>query len=129
MDGRVPKKIATIVKKLKQRAGESPWIPFKLVAPEHRHNFPDGLSICFTIDILPVAYMNKLARLAGTELPEGLGEDSLWWHLSITRLAPGGPSPEEISLWRRAFFKEEPTIEVPGLIIGANARHIYWRAE
>lgn len=94
-----------VVAKLKERAQASPWVPLGVPPREHFHRFPNGLSICFTLDVLPgVRY----------------------WHLSIARIL-GGPTPEEIELWRRAFFDEEPTIEFPGRIPGLSSRHFYWR--
>ena len=93
-----------IVERLKQRAQASPWMPLGVPPQEHFHRFPNGLSICFTLDILPGAR---------------------YWHLSIARY-PGGPTAEEIEFWRRAFFDEPPTIELPGQIQPAFSRHFHW---
>lgn len=97
--------VAVVVKKLKKRAQASPWVPLGVPPPEHYHRLPNGLTICFTLDVLP-----------------GIG----YWHLSIARI-PEGPTKEEIEFWRRAFFDEEPTIEWPGRIIGLMSKHFYWR--
>jgi hypothetical protein len=99
------KAIATIVEKLKERAAASPWVPLGVPPRQHYHVFPNGLSICFTLDILP---------------------ETKYWHLSIARL-PGGPTREEVELWRRAFFAEDPTIELSGQLPGFLSRHFYWR--
>lgn len=96
--------VTAIVEKLKERARAHPWIPVGLVPPEHFHKFPDGLSICFTLDILPGAQ---------------------YWHLSIAR-PNGSLRAEEIEFWR-AFFDEEPTIELPSQICGLSSRHFHWR--
>ncbi len=112
MDRRAPDVVA-IVKKLKDRAQASPWIPAGVASPEHYHHLPDGLKLCLTMDILPKAF----------------GERSQFWHLSIARLGARGPTPEEIEFWCRAFFEEEPIKEVPGLLTGVKSRHFFWRAE
>lgn len=97
--------VAAIVKKLKGRALIHPWVPLGVPPGWHFHRFPNGLSICFTQDVLPgVRY----------------------WHLSIARV-PGGPTREELEFWRHAFFNEEPTMEYPGQITGVPSRHFYWR--
>ena len=98
--------VAAIVKKLKERALDHPWVPMGIAPRKHYHFFPNGLSICFTLDLLPEAE---------------------YWHLSIARI-PGGPTPEEVELWRRAFFEEEPIKELLGQIPGINSRHFFWRA-
>ena len=118
--------VGAIVKKLKDRARASPWVPVGLPSREHYHNLSNGLTISLTIDILSIA---QLARLTRMKLPEELTEDSQWWHLSIARLGSRGPSPEEVRFWRQAFFKEKPTIEMPGLLTGINTRHLFWRIE
>lgn len=105
MDPERAKDIPAIVKTLKETAAASPWVPLGVPPRQHYHVFPNGLSLCFTLDIL-------------------LGAQ--YWHLSIARV-PGGPTPEEIELWRRAFFDEEPTIEYSGRITGLLSRHFYWR--
>lgn len=92
--------IAAIVEKLKARARARPWEPLGVPPREHYHVFPNGLSICFTPDVLP-----------------GIK----YWHLSIARLITG-PAQEEIELWRHAFFDEEPNIVLEGPI----GKHFYW---
>lgn len=92
--------IAIIVKKLKERARARPWEPRGVPPRAHYHVFPNGLSICFTLDDLPgVRY----------------------WHLSIARV-PGVLAPEEIELWRQAFFDEDPNIVLEGPV----GKHFYW---
>lgn len=100
--------VAVIAKKLKETASAYPWVPSGIPPREHYHSFPDGLTICFTLDVLP----------------RGIR----YWHLSIARM-PGGPTKEEIELWRRAFFDEEPTIEYPGRYPEGFSRHFYWGVE
>lgn len=99
--------VVAVVEKLKGTAQACPWVPLGVPPRQHYHRFPSGLSICFTLDILP---------------------EARYWHLSIARI-PGGPAPEEIELWRHAFFNEEPTIELPSQIPGVESRHFYWRIE
>ena len=98
------KDINAIVNKLKERARACPWVPLDLPPREHFHVFPNGLSICFTLDDLP-----------GVQ----------YWHLSIARV-PGGVAPEEIDLWRRAFFAEEPDIKLPSPVPAASGNSFYW---
>jgi len=107
MDRREPDVVA-VVKKLKDRAQASPWIPVGVVPQEHYHHFPKGLSLCFTQDIIPMGR---------------------FWHLSIARTEGHGPTQEEIDFWRRAFFEEAPLGEVPGLLLAVHARHFFWRVE
>ena len=96
--------VAIIVKQLKERALTSPWVPLGIPPREHHHVFPNGLSICFTLDILPGAR---------------------FWHLSIARIS-GGPTREEIDFWRHVFFEEQPTVEWPSRLLGSSGRHYYW---
>lgn len=119
--------VVAIVKKLKDSALVSPWIPAGVPPRERYHHLPNGLSLCLTMDLLPKEYVNRLAQAIGTKVPEELGEGGQFWHLSITRLGTRGPTPEEVEFWRRAFFEEEPTIEVPGLIPSIKAKHFFWR--
>lgn len=98
--------VAAIVKKLKERALAHPRVPVGAPPREHYHFFPNELSMCFTLDILP---------------------EVRYWHLSIARMTHGGPTKEEIELWRQAFFEEEPTKDVPGQIPSVNSRHFFWR--
>ena len=99
--------VTAIVEKLKERARARPWVPVGVPPREHYHRFPNRLSICFTLDILPgVRY----------------------WHLSIARV-PGRLAPEEIEFWPRAFFDKTPDIESPSPISFVAGRHFYWRAE
>ena len=126
MDRRDPDVVA-IVKKLKNGARSSPWIPVGIPPRERYYHLPNGLSFCLTMDILPKEYINRLAQAIGTKPPEELGEGGQFWHLSITRLGASGPTEEEVAFWRRAFFEKEPTIEVPGLIPGVKSRHFFWR--
>ena len=128
MDRRDPDVVA-IVKKLKERARASPWVPIGLPPREHYHNLSNGLHLCLTIDILSKEYMNQLARATRWKLPEEAGEGSQFWHLTIARLGRRGPSTEEVRFWRQAFFEEEPALEVPGLITGVKTSHFFWRAE
>ena len=97
--------VAVIVAELKDRARAHPWVPVGTPPRQHYHKFPDGLTICFTLDILLEAN---------------------YWHLSITRV-PGRLAPEEVEFWRRAFFQEEPTVELPSQILGLSLRHFHWR--
>lgn len=97
--------VSVVVQKLKEKALTSPWEPLGVPPRQHFHRFPNGLTICFTLDVLPGAR---------------------FWHLSIARV-PGGPTPEEIEFWRRAFFEEEPTIELPSQILGLSSKHFHWR--
>ncbi len=99
--------VVTIVENLKERARAHPWIPSGVPPRQHYHTFPNGLTICFTLDVLP---------------------GCRFWHLSIARV-PGGSTPEEIDFWRHTFFDEEPTVELPGQISGVLSRHFHWRVE
>ncbi len=99
--------VTAIVEKLKERARARPWEPVGVPPQEHYHRFPNRLTICFTLDILP-----------GVK----------YWHLSIAR-PHGSLAPEEIEFWPRAFFDEVPTIAVPSQISGFSSRHFYWRVE
>jgi len=128
MDRRDPDVVA-IVKKLKDRAQASPWVPVGVAPPEHYHQLPDGLKLCLTLDILPRGDVDLLAMAIGAELPEGFGEGAKFWHLSIARLGARGPTPEEIEFWRRAFFEEPPGIEVPGQVPAVQSRHFFWKVE
>jgi len=100
------KKAKTIAEELKKKAQASPWVPLGPPPRQHYHRFPNGLAICFTLDILP---------------------DARYWHLSISRVSAGGPTREEIEFWRQAFFDEEPLIELPSQLLGVPARHFHWR--
>jgi len=101
------KDIAVIVQKLKEKALALPWEPLGVPPRQHYHILPNGLTICFTLDILPGAR---------------------FWHLSIARV-PGSLTPEEIEFWRHAFFDEEPTIELPSQILGLSSKHFHWRVK
>ncbi len=128
MDRRDPEVVA-IVKKLKDEARASPWIPAG--APPHAryHHLPNEISLCFTRDLFSKKYINRLAQAIGTKIPEELGEGGQYWHLSIARPGAHSPTPEEVEFWRRAFFEEEPIIEVLGLIPAIKAKHFFWRTE
>ncbi|KKN86958.1 hypothetical protein LCGC14_0262270 [marine sediment metagenome] len=128
MDRRAPDVVA-VVKKLKDGARGSPWIPAGTPPRERYHYFPDGLSICFTLDILSKVYLTQLAQASGAKIPEGLVEGGRFWHLSIARLGARGPTPQEVDFWRQAFFGEEPIMEVGGQILGINSTHFFWRAK
>ena len=121
--------IAAIVKKLKDGARASPWVPFGIPPRERYHHLPDGLNLCLTLDILAKEYVNRLAQAIRTKPPEALAEGGRFWHLSIARVGAGSPAPEEVEFWRRAFFEEDPIIEVPGLITSVKARHFFWRID
>ena len=66
--------VVAIVKKLKDRARASPWIPAGVPPREHYHHLPNGLGLCLTMDILRKWYMNRLAQAIGVKLPEELSE-------------------------------------------------------
>lgn len=92
-------------------AEAEPFHPFIVRGPpprKHYRSFDDGLSICFTLDIVP-------------------GPDK-FWHLSLSRTL-GELSKAEQELWCRLFFEETPMMEHPSLILGSSARHFFWRAE
>ena len=100
-----------IAEQLKRMADAYPWEPFKQLGPPPRRHFrslDDGLSLCFTLDILP----------RGLRL----------WHLSLCRV-PQGVSRAEEELWCQLFFEQQPMIERPSEIPGLGSRHFYWRAE
>ena len=99
--------VTAISKKLKEKARAHPWIPVGVPPREHYHKFRNELMICFTLDVLP---------------------ETRYWHLSIARIGEG-PTREEMKLWCRAFFDEEPNIVLPGGIAGLSAKHFYWRVE
>ena len=128
MDRRAPDVVA-VVKKLKDGARGSPWIPAGAPPRERYHHFPDGLSICFTLDIFTKVYLNRLAQASGAKIPEELVGGGRFWHLSIARLGARGPTPQEVDFWRRAFFEEEQIIEVGGLIPGVKSRHFFMRLD
>ncbi len=115
MDRRDPDVVA-IVTRMKIWARGAPWVPLGVAPRESYHHFPDGLSLCLTLDIFP-------------KFTKALGEGGKFWHLSIR--PPGGRSltPEEVEFWCRAFFEEEPVVEVPGMIAGLRTRHFFWRVE
>lgn len=98
------KDITAIVNKLKEKAAASPWVPVGVPPWEHFQKFPDGLGICFTLDVLP---------------------DVRYWHLSIAR-GPSGPTLEEIEFWPRAFFDQVPAIVLEGKLPGFPTKHFYW---
>ena len=97
--------VISVVEKLKENALSYPWVRGSVPPRRHYHKFPDGLSICFTLDIL---------------------SKSRYWHLSIAR-KPGSTTAEELEYWRRAFFDEEPTITYPGLTTFGVSSHFFWR--
>ncbi|MBA7702129.1 hypothetical protein ES703_110886 [subsurface metagenome] len=97
--------VNAVVEKLKGGARASPWVPMGVPPRQHYHILPNGLTLCFTLDILP---------------------GRRYWHLSIAR-KPGGPTQEEIEFWRRAFFREEPKMTYPSRIAGGASRHFFWR--
>jgi len=105
MNRQDPELIA-IIKRLKKIARTFPWIPLDVPAQRHYHVFPDGLSICFTLDIVP--------RFK-------------FWHLSIFR-ALGDFTPEEIEFLPRAFFDEPPAIQFASQINGLQNMHFYWKS-
>lgn len=99
-----------IARELKRIAEAYPFHPFKELGPparRHYRSFDDGLSLCFTLDILP--------------------GDLKVWHLSLCR-TPGGLSPAEQESWCRLFLEGEPDIERPSEIPGLPSRHFFWRA-
>ena len=125
MDRRYPN--AAVVKKMKDGARASPWIPVGVAPRERYHHLPDGLSLCLTVDILPKEYVNLFAKIFGVNPSEELGEGGKFWHLSIARMGGRRPTPEEVEFWRRAFFEEDPIMEMQGLLPGVNASHSFWR--
>ena len=90
-----------IVQRLRDEA--HPWVPMGVPPQRHYHHFPDGLSICFTQDVLPW----------GT-----------FWHLSVRR--PGGLTEEDLRFWPRAFFDADPEIRRPGVLFSEDTRHFFW---
>lgn len=121
------KEAGAIVRKLTEGAMANPWVPFGIPPQERYHHLPDGLNLCLTLDILTKAYVNRLAGVTGAKPPEALAEGGGFWHLSITRVGAGSPAPAEVEFWCRAFFEEDPMIEVPGLLADVQARHFFWR--
>ncbi len=100
-----------IADELKRTAEANPFEPFKQLGPplrRHYRSFDDGLTVCFTLDILP--------------------DGSKFWHLSMGR-TPQGISQAEQEMWCRLFFDEQPVIERPGEIPGLLTRHFFWRFE
>lgn len=104
MNEQAPDVAAIVVKELKEKALASPRVPISVPPRQHYHTFPNGLTICFTLDILPIGR---------------------YWHLSLARV-PGSPTKEELDFWPRAFFDEEPSIELAGIILPSF--HFIWRA-
>ena len=98
--------VTAIVEEMKRRAQASPWVPVSVPPRQHYHLFPNGLSLCFSLDVLP---------------------ETQYWHLSIARI-PGGPTKEEVELWRQAFFNEEPIIQLPSQTPYLVGKHFYWKA-
>jgi len=107
MPTETPRDTAAIAKKLKERALACPWVPLGVPPWQHYHVFPNGLSICFTLDVLP-----------GVQ----------YWHLSIARRSECATA-EEVGFWRSAFFNEAPNIELQNRILGFPVTHFYWRIE
>lgn len=96
--------VAAIVKEMKEKAAlASPRVPISVPPRQHYHTFPNGLTICFTLDNLP------------------LGR---YWHLSLARV-PGSPTKEEVDFWPRAFFDEEPLVKLLGITLPSF--HFIWR--
>lgn len=120
---------ADIVKQMKDGARAAPWVPFGAPPRERYHHLPNGLALCFTLDILSPEHVARFVSINGSNIPEYLAQGGWFWHLSIAR--PGGPGlrPEEMGFWRRAFFAEAPIIEMSGLLPGVNSRHFFWRVE
>jgi len=94
-----------LVQRLKDEAFRHPRVPSGMPARRHYHHFPDGLSVCFTQDVLPMGQL---------------------WHLSVARVQ-GELTEEEVASWPKAFFDEEPDIRRPGEIHGPRAQHFFWR--
>lgn len=120
---------AAIVRKMKDGARAAPWVPMGTPPRERYHHLPNGIGLCFTLDILSKEYVTRLASITGSNIPDYLAQGGRFWHLSIAR--PGGPglTPEEIEFWRQAFFEEKPFIEMSGLLSVVNSRHFFWRVE
>jgi len=117
-----------IVRKMKAAAGANPWVPIGVAPRERYHRLPDGLSLCFTLDVLSKDYLNRLARAFGEKPPGRLAEGSRFWHLSVAR--PGcAPTLAEVAFWRRAFFEKAPFFQMGGIITAVNSRHFFWKAE
>ena len=126
MDRRYPD-AAAIVKKMKDGARANPWVPLGIAPQERYHHFPNGLSLCLTVDVLSKEGFKELARRFGLKPPGDLGEGGQFWHLSMARVGSLPPAQEEVEFWRRAFFEEEPIIEMRGLLTGLHTRHFFWR--
>jgi hypothetical protein len=100
--------VEEMVRSLKETARRNEGVPLGPPPEECRRFLPDGLGLCLTVDFIP-----------------GRGR---YWHLSVARTGDRFPSAEEIEFWRRAFFDEEPLIEVPGMLNDVNSRHFFWDA-
>lgn len=105
---RLKQTVEEIVGALKETARRNEGVPLGPPPESCRHILPDGLALCLTVDFIP-----------------GRGR---YWHLSVARTGGQFPSAEEIEFWRRAFFDEEPRIEVPGMLNDVNSRHFFWSA-
>ena len=58
---------ADIVKKMKEGARAAPWVPLGAPPRERYHHLPNGLALCFTLDILPKEHVGRLARITGAK--------------------------------------------------------------
>lgn len=125
MENRYPD-AEVIVDKLKGRARLEPWEPVGIAPQQHYHRFPDGLSLCLTVDILSKEYLEEIFKILKIKDHAGDEAEKWFWHLSINRKGESSPSAEEIDFWRSAFFEAKPDIEVPGMITGINSRHFFW---
>jgi len=101
-----PEAISRLVQQMKATAFRYPWTPRRVVPRRHFHRFPNGLSICFTQDVLPM---------------------TTFWHLSLAR--ERGLTEQELRFWPRAFFDADPEIDRPGELLPTGARHFFWRKE
>jgi hypothetical protein len=121
--------LTELVERMKATARERAGVPLGPAPPECYYRFRNGLSLCLTVDILTVDYVNMLSRIYGVGVPERLSEGARFWHLSVARRGSRGPLPEEVEFWRRAFFEAPPLIQTGGVLPGIRSRHFFWKYE
>lgn len=123
---------AAIAEKMKESAQAHPWVPLGPAPQDRYHHFPNGLSLCVTVDIMSAEYQAMVAKILRMGPSPVKGSEAKYWHLSICRFGEEKPSPEEVVFWRNTFFKKKPDIEMPvemAQVNGINSHHFLWRVK